>query len=384
MKKRMECIMVFLLLFNTLKSQNLSDLEVVLQHALDSVIASDGIPGATCCVVFSETQILNIASGYADVEDKQPMPDSAIIFSGSVGKTFVAASILKLMEQGKLQLSDKVKKFFDNEAWFYAIPNAHTITIQMLLNHTSGIPDYVYKNELWQTIMQQPDKNWSAKERLQFIMDDSAICNAGECWSYADANYIILGVIIEKVSEKSFYDFVDEHFIIPLQLQHTKPAIHRQIQGLASGYTGFTEEMQLPYKVAQNQCYIFNPQFEWTGGGFVTNVSDLAKWAKALYGGNVLNSASQKQMVTPSNFSTILFENARYGLGSFVGFTDKTLYYGHTGFVPGYATVMEYIPDYYFAMAIQMNTDIFPKNKHKMDYFNILKKIVIQHLKKFK
>lgn len=362
---------------NTTQKTDYKQLTDRLQFVLDSIVKTDSIPGATFCVLMPNNEIISIASGLADVENKTLMPKDAIMFTGSVGKTFVAATVLKLVEQHKLNLNDKAILYFKDDNWFTKMPNAKDFTIEMLLNHTSGVPDYVYKQELWETLNKNPDKIWNGEERLSFILYNHAVCKAGECWSYADANYIILGMIIEKVSGKTFYDLANEYFIQPLQLKNTKAAISRNIEGLVSGYTGFSKDMLLPEKTSNKGTYAFNPQFEWTGGGFTTTVTDLALWAKALYGENILSDSSKKLMLTPVSLRTDLFGNASYGLGAFIGKTDNITFYGHTGFVPGFSTVMEYIPDYKISISMQFNIDYSKKKKHKIQYFDELKRIVL-------
>lgn len=364
---------------NATRQKDYKQLTDRLQFVLDSIVKTDSIPGATFCVIMPNNHIISIASGMADVEKKIPMPKDAIMFTGSVGKTFVAATVLKLVEQNKLNLNDKAIIFFKDEKWFSKIANAKDFTIEMLLNHTSGVPDYVYKPELWESLNNNPNKIWNGEERLAFILNNDAVCKAGECWSYADANYIILGMIIEKVSGKTFYDLANEYFIQPLQLKNTKAAISRNIEGLVSGYTGFSKDMLLPEKTSDNSTYAFNPQFEWTGGGFTTTVTDLALWAKALYGENILTDSSKKSMLTPTSLKTDLFGNAGYGFGAFIGKTNNITYYGHTGFVPGFSTVMEYIPDYKISISMQFNIDYSKKKKHKIQYFDELKRIILNY-----
>jgi D-alanyl-D-alanine carboxypeptidase len=294
----------------------------------------------------------------------------------------VVATVLKMVEHKKLRLEDKVSQYFKNENWFFNLPNAPEITIRMLLNHTSGIPEYVYNEEIWKSLKANPDKIWTGEERLYYSSIQPAVNPPGKAWSYADANYIILGMIIEKIEGKSFYELADEWFISPLKLSNTKPAIHRQIKGLVSGYTGMTEEMFLPEKMVSNGKYAFNPQLEWTGGGFVTTVSDLCIWAMELYGGEILSGELKNEMLSSSGFQTTLVENAGYGLGVFIGKTNNILYYGHTGFVPGFRTVMEYLPEYKIALAMQVNTDKISQGKHPIMDLNVLKSLINNYIDK--
>ena len=366
-------------------SNNDNSLSKLLQQKLDSLTTAQIIPGATLAVQYGNGASISLASGYADVENKITMKPDAIMFSGSVGKTYVAAVVLKLYETNLIDLKAKALDYLKDEDWFLKVPNAKDITIEMLLNHTAGIPEYVYHKEVWEQLKQNPDKVWSVEERLSYVFGETPTNAPGEGWGYADSHYLVLGLIIEKVTGKKYYDVLDELIIKPCGLLNTFPSDKRDIKGLiVSGYTNLTEEFSLPKKMLLNGKYAFNPQMEWTGGGLVTTVSDLNKWSQQLYGGDVLNPETKKMMFTPAPFNTSLFENAKYGLGCFIGESDSVLYYGHTGFVPGYITYMQYIPEYGISIAFQFNSDASHENFSMKLYFNTIKKAIIEDYRKLK
>jgi len=226
-------------------------------------------------------------------------------------------------------------------------------------------------------IKENPDKEWSVEERLSYIIEEPPVNPPGEGWAYADSHYLILGLIIEKVTGRSYYEVLDELILEPCNLKHTFHSDRRSIPGLIPGYTNLTEEFQLPHKVLNDNRYAFNPQMEWTGGGLVSTVSDLTSWACQLYGGGVLKPETLKLMLTPAPFETSLFENAGYGLGSFIAATEGVTYYGHTGFVPGYITYVQYLPDYNISLALQVNDDSSHENFSLKKYFNIIRKVVL-------
>jgi D-alanyl-D-alanine carboxypeptidase len=315
-----------------------------------------------------------------DLENNTPMKPDAVMFSGSVGKTYVAALVLKLRELGLIDLDKKAAGYLKEEQWFSQVPNAPDITIRMLMNHTAGIPEYVYKKELWETIKQYPDREWSVEERLRFIFNDPPVHPAGKGWSYADSHYLVLGLIIEKITGRTYYQMLDKLILKPCRLKNTIPADRRNLPGLIPGYTSLTQVFLLPRKVLADGKYAFNPQLEWTGGGLITTVSDLTLWISQLHGTRLLNEESRKQMVNPSPFSTGLFENAGYGLGSFVGETEGITYYGHTGFVPGYITYVQFLPETGISIALQFNCDGPHRSVSINDFFNSLKKTVLMNL----
>lgn len=351
----------------------------LLQARLDSLTDTKIVPGATLSVRLSDGSDISLASGLADVEKKIPMKPDDIMFSGSVGKTYVAAVILRLYEQGLIDLKAKAGSYLLDEGWFQKVPNAPDITVEMLMNHTAGIPEYVYNKEVWEAIKEDPDKEWSVEERLSYIFNLPPVNRPGKGWAYADSHYLILGLIIEKVTGRTYYEVLDEMILGPCNLKNTFHSDRRSIPGLIPGYTNLTMEFMLPRKVLNDNLYAFNPQLEWTGGGLASTVSDLTLWGSLLYGGSILKPETLKLMLTPAPHETILFEKAGYGLGSFIGQTDGVTYYGHTGFTPGYITYLQYIPEYGIAIAMQVNDDSSHSNFSLKEYFNTIKEIVLNH-----
>ena len=378
--------MVLAITFSTFRlsgqinKESIKQISKFLQLKLDSLTKNKVIPGATISVRFGAGTNISLASGLADIESKISMKPDALMFSGSVGKTYVSAVVLKLYEKGFIDLKAKAIDYLKDETWFFKVPNAKEFTVEMLMNHTAGIPEYVYHKELWEQIKQNPDKEWTVEERLSFIYKEPASNDPGKAWAYADAHYLVLGLIIEKVTAKTYYQVLTELILKPYHLKNTFPSDTREIPGLVTaGYTQLTEDFLLPHKVVNDNKYAFNPQLEWTGGGLASTVSDLTKWISKLYNGDVLKPESSKLMLTPAPFPTTLFENAKYGLGCFIGETNGITYYGHTGFVPGYITYVQYLPKYDISFAFQFNDDSSHENYSMKIFFNELKKIVLEN-----
>ncbi len=345
----------------------------MLRETLDSLVKANNIPGATFALCPADGRTIAIASGFSDQERRIPMNPDDIMFSGSAGKTFVAALVLRLCEEGLISLNARAAGYLEHETWFMNVANAPRITVEMLLNHTAGIPEYVYDKEIWLEEKRNPDKVWSVRERLSYTFGMQPSNYPGAGWNYADSHYLILGLILEKVTGKSYYSLLDSLVLKPCRLTFTQPADHRDLQGLIPGYTSLSKEFFLPCKkMVSGGKYAFNPQLEWTGGGLVTNVSDLVLWANQLYGGDFLKKTTLEKMVTPVPFPTTLPENAGYGLGCITGKTCGIKYFGHSGFVPGYLTIVQYLPAYHMAVAMQTNCDALHGSAFQ-DIFNIMK-----------
>jgi len=342
---------------------DISKLRRSLQLRLDELTSCQKIPGLTFALVFPDEKALCLASGYSDIEKKRKMKPVDRMFSGSIGKTYLVPIILQLEEENRLAIDEPLKNYFASEDWFKLLPNGNEITLRMLLNHTSGIPEYVQKKELWIDVKQAPDKIWNPVERLQYILGDKPIHPAGKGWSYADSNYIILGMIIEKITVNTYYHELDKRVLKVLKLLNTTPADQRKLPGLVPGYSRLGEPFFFNGKVMlADGRYLFNPQLEWTGGGLVANSLELAAWAKRLYEGKICSQESLAKMLSRSKTK----EGFTYGLGVIIWDSDFGISYGHSGFVPGYNSIMEYIPAHKFSVALQFNCDyVFQASKKK-------------------
>jgi D-alanyl-D-alanine carboxypeptidase len=340
----------------TICKEEYNPVETSIEAELQKIIERRGIPGISL-TVNKKKKTNNYTAGYADVEDKVEMNQSHRMLLGSVGKSFFAALTLQLAEDGKIGLDDKASKYLGNENWFNKIANHESITIRSLLNHTSGVPEYVYSQTLWQTLKSEPEKKWTAADRMQFIADAPAPFEVGKGWAYADANYIVLGAALEKATKKDVYNLVDNYFFKPFGLSDTEPSVNQNIENLAAGYTGNFFANLFGEKVADLGRYNLNPQFEWTGGGFVTNPEDLATWITKLYNGKVLSKKSTMEMFSPVSRQSGKADSSGYGLGAEIFETRYGRAYGHTGFMPGFQTFMAYFPDYDTSIAFQINID---------------------------
>lgn len=339
------------------QAQALQPLTERLQTELEAFVRESGIPGATLAVILPDGRVLPIAAGLADREESIPMRPDHRLFTGSIGKTWVAALALQLCAEGRLSLDSPVSRYLGREPWFARIPNHEAITIRQLLSHTTGIPEHVQKPALWQNARSHPDQVPPMPDLLAHIFGDPPLFAAGTAFSYADTNYILLGLVEERITKRPYYEEIRRRFLDPLALRDTLPADRRDLPGLASGYSERGEPFATPGKVTEKGRYYINPALEWTGGGLITTASDLARWASLLFGGNVLPGVWLERMVTPSPHPTDLPGGARYGLGSFIWESPFGTAYGHSGFVPGYNAMMAYLPKRHLAIALLCNTD---------------------------
>ncbi len=213
-------------------------LKKTLQAKLDEWHASGKFPGATLGVVLANGESFGLAVGYSDRDAKTPMRSNDRMLAGSVGKTFAAATALQLVEEGKIGLDDKVEKYLGKEVWFLRLPNAKDITIRQLMNHTSGLVRYEFKETFTKDLTANPMKVWTPEERLAYLFGEKAVFEAGKGWDYSDTNYIVLGMIIEKVTGRKFFDEANRRLIKPLKLSNTIPQIGPVMKHVVQGYAG--------------------------------------------------------------------------------------------------------------------------------------------------
>ena len=334
---------------------DLDSLRGKIQAKLDELREGADFPGTTVGIVLPDGRSAAVATGLADREAQIPMDPSSRMFAGSAGKTYASAVMLQLVQEEKAELDARISRWFGEEAWFARLPNGREITLRMLLSHTSGIPEHVWQPEFLQSVAAQPDKTWTGEEIVAYILDQEPLFPAGTNFSYADTNYIVVGMIIEKITGHDYYAELQERLLRPLHLHNTAPQTGRAHPGLAAGYTSLSEQFALPEKVAEKGRYAINPQFEWTGGGVLTNAEELARWAKALYEGKVLNAATLKELLKPMGGSRRI--GGQYGLGVQIRDSEWGVSYGHSGIFPGYLTNVEYFPELQIAVAVQFNTD---------------------------
>jgi D-alanyl-D-alanine carboxypeptidase len=334
-----------------------SGLKAALQAKLDAWHSEGKFPGATVGVVLPDGETISLAVGVSNRETKAVMKPSDRMLAGSTGKTFAAATALQLVHEGKIGLDDKVSKYLGEEAWFGRLPNSKDITVRQLLNHTSGLVRYEFKEQFTNDLTANPYKVWKPEEQLAYLFDEAPPFAAGEGWDYSDTNYIVLGMIIEKVTGKTFYDEATRRLIKPLKLKDTIPQKGPRIKSLIQGYAGANNPFGGTDAMISGGKFAFDPQFEWTGGGWASNSTDLARWAKAMYEGKAFESALLQQMLD-GVAAPMLGSETKYGLGVIIRQTRAGTSWGHSGFFPGYMTDMMYFPELKTAIAVQVNTSV--------------------------
>lgn len=325
-----------------------------LQARLDSLRAVARFPGASLAVALPDGRTVAVATGLADTARGVPLRTSDRLLQGSVGKTYVAAVAMQLVHEGTLDLDAPISRWLGTAPWFARLPNAAAITVRQLMNHTSGLVRYEFDPRATAVLREQPMKAWTPEERLSYLFDTAAPFAAGAGWDYSDTNYIVLGMILERITGRPYHDELRRRLLGPLGLANTIPSDRPDLPGLANGYAGPKNDLGgYDASLDDRGRLRVNPQFEWTGGGIASTTADLARWGKLLYEGRAFDASLLPRMLdgVPSK----LGRDVRYGLGVMTRPTALGPAWGHSGFFPGYATELLYFPDLKIAAAIQVN-----------------------------
>jgi D-alanyl-D-alanine carboxypeptidase len=336
---------------------NKSALETALQLKLDEWHKAGSFPGATLGVVLSNGESFGLAVGFSDRQTKKPMKPDDRMLAGSVGKTFAAATALQLVKERKINLDDKIEKYLGREPWFSRLPNAKEITVRQLMNHSSGLVRYEFKEQFTKDLTANPDKVWKPAELVAYLLDEKPPFEAGKGWDYSDTNYIVLGMIIEKVTGRKFYHEANRRLVKPLKLTNTIPQDGPRLPSVVQGYAGPNNPFGGTDEMIVNGKFAINPQFEWTGGGYASTTHDLARWAKMIYEGRAFSPDLLPQVLEGVS-APMLGRETKYGLGVIIRKTAAGASYGHSGFFPGYMTDMMYFPEHKVAVAVQVNTSV--------------------------
>jgi D-alanyl-D-alanine carboxypeptidase len=349
---------LFIILFFV--STCLAAQEAKIQALLDSLRNAGNFTGLSVAFIKGTGPLQAFASGFNDKEKNKLLSVNDRMLQGSVGKTYVSAIALNLVRAGRLQLDRKVSFYLGNHEWYKRVPNAEDITVRMLMNHTSGVMRYEFKPDFLRDLTAQPSKAWKPEELVSYVLDEEAPFAAGDGWDYSDTNYILLGMIIEQITGKLYYDLLVTDLTEPYGLTNTFPSDGRRLNGLAQGYAGASNEFGGKDRVIDDDgLFIINPQFEWTGGGVYSTTGDLAKWGKLLYEGKVVDTSLLLSSAVPAK----LGKDTKYGLGVIIRQTALGTSYGHSGFFPGYMTELAYFPALKMCVALQCNSSDFKNLK---------------------
>jgi D-alanyl-D-alanine carboxypeptidase len=323
-----------------------------LRALLDQIVAA-GAPG-TAALVRDQDGIQKGASGLADLRTRRPMRPGLTYRVGSLTKPFVATVVLQLVAEGKLSLSDTVERWLPG-----ILPYGDQVTIRQLLNHTSGVPDYVVEPILtlygsWPGRF----RSWTPQELVALVADQPPDFPPGTAWSYSNTGYILVGLIVEAATGNKLGKELTRRIFRPLGLRDTYFPVNRpDIPGRnARGYSlPLTPQGEVPDGPLLDFT-IYNPSLAWAAGALVADLDDLARFFRALLGGRLLPSRLLAKMLT-----TVPIEPGfRYGLGLMVIETPSGRLVGHGGSIPGFFNIVLSTEDGRRQLGVMVNAEFAP------------------------
>lgn len=293
-----------------------------------------GVPGLSLAVVKDGRVILQRAYGLANLELNVKTTPNTVFEIGSVTKQFTSALVMMMVEEGKLSLSDPISKYLDNlpEAW-------RQLTISQALHHTTGIRDYL-------SLGFNMRKDYSKEELLALVTKAKLEFPPGQSWSYSNSGYYLAGLILEKVSGKTYEELLVERIFKPLGMQDTQvfsPA--RLIPGRASGYIKFGNEMR--------NAEVLRPSAAYSAGEIVSTSGDLAKWAAAMLERKMLKESSYAALFEPAKL-----EGGRtypYGMGWMLASSNGQPIIHHGGNTYGCSAEVSLFPNQNMAIVVVGN-----------------------------
>lgn len=330
------------------------DKSLAVQAKFDELFTASKLPSLSVCVILPDGKDILLAKGTSDEEGKTPTTTKARFLGGSTGKTFFAVLAMQLAKEGVISLDDPLEAYLGNERWYSSLPNGKSVSLRQLMRHESGIPEHVQDVAFLAALKADPFKTWKPAELVSFICGKEPLFPAGQGWSYADTNYILLAMAIEKASGKNAYSMIQERFLRPLKLSQTEPSVKMSYSNLANGKLSAGNPFGEGWSMSAGSLKL-NPQMEWAGGGFVTSPRDLARWFREVMTGKVIDQATRDEMTAcvPAKTGRGHF----YGLGLMKRPSDIGFSYGHGGWYPGYITDVQHFVDSNITVCIQANTD---------------------------
>jgi CubicO group peptidase (beta-lactamase class C family) len=333
-------LLVSALAITTARAQDTRALVRYVDSVATAAIAAQRTAGVSVAVVKNGRTILAKGYGFADLENDVPATAQTVYRIGSVTKQFTSAAIMRLVEQGKLSLDDTLQKFFPS---FPAQGNR--VTVRHLLNHTSGIKSYTSLGPKWARVMRL---DLAPDSVVALFANEPYDFKPGDAYRYNNSGYFLLGMIIEKLSGKTYAQHLQDELFTPLGLKSTvycdqAPLIKHRAQGYATRPGGGFINAE-PLSMTQ----------PYAAGSLCSTVNDLVVWTQALAGGKVVSPASYTLMTTPGLLND--GKPLTYGFGLGTGMLGGHRQVSHNGGINGFISEVHHYPDDSVITVVLTNT----------------------------
>ena len=332
-----------------------------LEARLRALLKSSGIPGASAAIVWDDGRRWSGAAGSADLSTATAMTTDTAFAFASVSKTLTAAVVLQLVGEGKLALDHSVAPLLPE---FRLDPR---ITVRMLLDHTSGLPDFFLNPRIDKALRARPDTAWTALRAWSYVPAKHAA--PGKSWNYSNTNYMLLGELVEAVTGHPLAVEVRSRLLDPLKLATAwfqvaeKPRTDGAIgyRRVAKAGGGFRYVPVAP----RSDIMPFRSVVTAAGGAgsIAATALDAALWMRAFAGGDVLPADMQAAMIGDVAATKALGARIPYGLGIQEVPLDGRRALGHSGRYLGFRNVVRYVPEAGVTIAVLTNQGTYDPAK---------------------
>ena len=309
------------------------------KNYIDSLQASQHLPGISVCVGNRDKILWAEGFGYADLENNTPVAIPSVFRLGSVSKVVTSLAVGKLYQQGKLNLDAPVQQYLP-----YFPEKKYPVTARQLAGHIAGIRHYGPNDPI-----SIPKRYKSVKEGLSIFMNDSLIFKPGTSYSYSSYGYNLLSAVIEAAAEKDFLSYMRDSIFLPLGMKNTFPDYSDSI---IPGRVRFYEKLKSGEFV--NAALVDN-SYKWAGGGFLSTPVDLVNMMRSLINHQLLDKRTVEMMFTVQKLEN--GKSTNVGIAWRINENKKGVkYIHHGGLIDGGRAFVFFYPESGYIFAITSNT----------------------------
>ena len=310
-----------------------------LDKMIPAALKRDNLPGAIVGVWKDGKVVYLKAFGVADTKTGAPMQTDFHMRIGSLTKSFTITALLQLVKEGKVSLDDPIGKYVDG------VPGGDSITLRELAAMRSGLGDY--SDVITPELYKDPGKQWTPQEVLEITFRQPMRFEPNAKFDYNNANTVLLGRVVEKVSGMPLERYFQERIYKPLGLRNTSLPAGAAIPGPHPRGYGDWNPKQTVEDVTD-----WNPSWGWAAGGMVSDAHDIARWTRAMALGELVTPELQKERETALPAPTE-GGGAKYGLAYEI---HPGGWQGHNGRIPGWTTYPYYLPAEKMTVVLLLNS----------------------------
>jgi len=304
---------------------------------IDAVAAdalSRGVPGMAIGVRIGDGVPFLRGYGLFNIENGIPVHAHDVFQVGSITKQFVAALIMMQVQRGTIDLNDSIGDYVPE-----LDTRGYTVTIHHLLTHTAGVPNYT-------NFLLDLETPMTHQQIIELVNEQAWDFPPGSNISYSNTGYYLAGMVLEKVTAKSFVSLLNEEIILPLGLMRTSYCGTIPGEPIPRGYVRFPG---VPIQPSPS----WSPDLGYAAGALCSTTNDLVRWAGALAGGRIVSQDSWRRMTTKVTLDSGAPQE--YGYGLVITIDQGKQLIGHGGAVPGFLSFLAWYPEYDLAVAVLTN-----------------------------